>query len=961
MKRTRIRFLTVTLLAAILLAAGCGSDDEDDTPAAEYQVLGGRLVWCAETLESLTVPDSASSIGNNAFNNCPALTRVTIPATVEKIGSGTFYGVAVREITYMSTMRAWDTLARASGIVSTLADITVTCTDGIWRAGMYDWEITDGVLTRYCGDAADVKIPGNVTVIGEAAFEGRADITGVTIPGGVTAIGDGAFRDCAKLTGVTIPAGVTVIGENAFTGCASLTKIDIPASVETIGAGALPVGTAVTYHGTKAQWESLAANAGLDGVTAFVIDGSGTLTGYCGSAASITLPDGVNGIAGGAFAGHEGLKHIVIPAGVTAIGAGAFNGSGVTEISYGGTVAEWGALVESGGIAAEVADITVRCADGTWTPAHTHDWGAYTDGGDGTHRRTCAGCGRTESAPHGYDGAPYERGDGGHYKICTTAGCNAHSPVEAHQYGDEVCTDAGHAKTCSLCTYSMTAPHSWSSYTDDKDGNHSRTCTVEGFTAHAETKAHEYGTSYSDNKDGTHYQTCAVCGGTSDPVAHDYEYKDNADGSHTKTCTADCGYSETEEHTWGSETCTDTEHSKSCTLCTYSASKPHDWGAYSDDKDGSHHSRTCAIEGFKAHSETKAHEYGTGYTDNKDGKHYQTCSVCSAKSEAVAHECKHKDNADGTHTTTCTKCEYSTTEEHRYKDDTCEDCGCPDPTKVYVASTGRDTNAGSRAAPFATIQKAVDAVIANNDGTSAYTIYVDGTLTQATAGADGMADFSALDKNLTLTIKALSGTATLDAGGKSRVMKARPAGGILKLMLENLVITGGNASDNGGGIYIEGSALTMKDCTVTGNTTKSGGGVYNQGGEFTMTGGTISGNTASINGGGVFNNGGTFEMSDGTISGNKAYYGGGVYVDNGGTFKMSDGTISDNTVTSGGGGVYINRSASNFTMSGGAIENNKVTYSYGYGGGVYVSGGTFNKNGGTISGNTPDDVYPNNP
>ena len=253
MKRTRIRFLTCALLAALLLAAGCGSDDEDDTPAAEYKVLGGRLVWCVETLESLTVPDSASSIGNNAFNSCPALTKVTIPATVEKIGSGTFYGVAVREIMYLDTTRAWDTLARGSGIVSTLTDITVTCTDGIWRAGMYDWEITDGVLVRYCGDAADVKIPGNVTVIGEAAFEGRADITDVAIPGGVTAIGDGAFRDCAKLTGIEIPSGVTVIGENAFAGCDGLTGVDIPASVTDIGTGALPAGTTVTYHGTKTQ------------------------------------------------------------------------------------------------------------------------------------------------------------------------------------------------------------------------------------------------------------------------------------------------------------------------------------------------------------------------------------------------------------------------------------------------------------------------------------------------------------------------------------------------------------------------------------------------------------------------------------------------------------------------------------------------------------------------------------
>ncbi|MBD5426803.1 MAG: leucine-rich repeat protein [Treponema sp.] len=916
MTRTRIRFLTVTLLAALLLAAGCGSDDEDDTPAAEYKVLGGRLVWCAESLEHLTVPDSASSIGNNAFNNCHALTSVVIPATVTKIGALAFSGVAVREVEYKDTMRAWDTLARASGIVSTLATITVTCTDGIWRAGMYDWEITDGMLTRYCGDAADVVIPKSVTAIGGGAFEGRADITGVTIQSGVTAIGDGAFRDCAKLTGIEIPSGVTVIGENAFDGCAGLTNIDIPASVTDIGTGALPAGTAVTYHGTKAQWESLAASAGLDGVTAFVIDGSGTLTGYCGSAADVTIPDGVKGIAGGVFAGHTELEHIIIPAGVTAIGSGAFDGSGVTEISYGGTVAEWGALVEAGGIAAEVADITVECSDGTWTPAHRHDWSAYTDGGDGTHRRTCAGCGRTESAPHAYDGAPYERGDGGHYQTCTAAGCNAHSPVEAHQYGDEACTDAEHSKTCSLCTYSMTAPHNWSGYTDDKDGNHSRTCTVVGFRAHSER------------------------------VAHTIRYDKGNDSTHTKTCTANCGYSETEEHTWGSETCADTEHSKSCTLCTYSASKPHDWGAYSDDKDGSHHSRTCAIEGFKAHSETKAHEYGTGYTDNKDGKHYQTCSVCGGQSEAVAHDCKYKDNADGTHTTTCTKCAYSTTEEHRYKDDTCENCGCPKPTTVYVARSGTDDNSGLTASKAVkTLSKAIE-----------------------------LFDAYGLEKIMVCTQYTLpSGESTLlDRAGKNHLTLVRYdgssdvsdafTGNLLSIDEGNVTITNvtldgnkDNVTATGSLLYIEGltTIVTLGNgATVCDNKTsaREGGGVYINTGTFKMVGGTVTGNegTNSIYGAGVcIDDNGSFVMSGGKISGNSAYYAGGVYVEKG-TFNMSGGEISGNVAKkgSGGGGVYVEDSGF-FEMTGGKIINNEASYA----GGVCVYKGTFEMSGGEISEN----------
>jgi fibronectin type 3 domain-containing protein len=78
-------------------------------------------------------------------------------------------------------------------------------------------------------------------------------------------------------------------------------------------------------------------------------------------------------------------------------------------------------------------------------------------------------------------------------------------------------------------------------------------------------------------------------------------------------------------------------------------------------------------------------------------------------------------------------------------------------------------------------------------------------------------------------------------------------------------------------------------------------------------------------------------------------YGGGVYV-SGGTFTMSGGTISSNTVASSiyglGGGVYVN--SGTFTMTGGTISGNTSSG----GGGVYMySSGTFTMSGGTISGN----------
>ena len=205
------------------------------------------------------------------------------------------------------------------------------------------------------------------------------------------------------------------------------------------------------------------------------------------------------------------------------------------------------------------------------------------------------------------------------------------------------------------------------------------------------------------------------------------------------------------------------------------------------------------------------------------------------------------------------------------------------------SATASDSNSGSFLSPLATIQKAIDKIIAINDGTSAYTIYVDGTLTQSKKAT--MATFSALKKELVLTIKALSNEATLDGGARldengnvevgkegseKRIIYAL-SGNVFKLTLENLVIMGANASNSyGGGIYFNsvGGMLTMKSCAIRGNAVAMGGGVFIENGSFTMEDGAISGNTATRGNGVYISPKGTFEMS-GTAKiaeGNDVYF-----------------------------------------------------------------------------------------
>ena len=129
-------------------------------------------------------------------------------------------------------------------------------------------------------------------------------------------------------------------------------------------------------------------------------------------------------------------------------------------------------------------------------------------------------------------------------------------------------------------------------------------------------------------------------------------------------------------------------------------------------------------------------------------------------------------------------------------------------------------------------------------------------------------------------------------------------------------------------------------------------------GTFNMYGGSITEGTAVFGGGVSVCSNADFNMYDGMISGNWAGgaegYGGGVYV-YGGTFNMSGGSIAKNeTVYAGGvgegGGVYVH--SGTFNMSGGSItggDTDKTVFKQG--GGVYVYGGAFNMSGGTISGN----------
>ena len=93
--------------------------------------------------------------------------------------------------------------------------------------------VPDGFFSRF-DNLTSIKLPHNITRIGDVAFWGCRSLTSITIPNSVTSIGRGAFFNCSSLTSITIPDSVTRIGRGAFSDCSNLTSITIPNSVTNI-------------------------------------------------------------------------------------------------------------------------------------------------------------------------------------------------------------------------------------------------------------------------------------------------------------------------------------------------------------------------------------------------------------------------------------------------------------------------------------------------------------------------------------------------------------------------------------------------------------------------------------------------------------------------------------------------------------------------------------------------------
>lgn len=237
------------------------------------------------------------------------------------------------------------------------------------------------------------------------------------------------------------------------------------------------------------------------------------------------------------------------------------------------------------------------------------------------------------------------------------------------------------------------------------------------------------------------------------------------------------------------------------------------------------------------------------------------------------------------------------------------------------------------------------------------------------------------------TLKSGTGAPITVASVGSQALSVATYGGVLinagMLTLDGTVITGGRANVGGGIANFKTGTLILKgNSRVSGNTAEAlpagatetngaGGGIFN-GGSLTISGGSVSMNTTLYAGGGIYGDvDSTITLSSGKVDGNATTFpittannvtqgsaGGGIYSN--GDVTITGGSVSGNTAVFFGAGVTVQSTQDaqgklilpQFTLSGGMLENNRVTDDVGSSGGGVWTSGNFTMTGGTVRGNS---------
>lgn len=242
---------------------------------SEYYSIG-NIKRSDQSFTKIELPSSVKRIGSGAFSGCLKLKDITLPDELEYMGSSVFSETEWLDSQPEGIITLGNVLYGYKGDMEEGTKITIP-SHVKYLAGeafyhlknLAEVMIADGVnligerIFDSCSSLTHVKLPSDLTAIPNGTFTACKSLVHIDIPSGVTEIGERAFRNCSALEEIILPDGlISITGVNVFAGCASLKEIVLPASLKNLGlrpfenCGAL---SKIYYEGTEEAWNALKA------------------------------------------------------------------------------------------------------------------------------------------------------------------------------------------------------------------------------------------------------------------------------------------------------------------------------------------------------------------------------------------------------------------------------------------------------------------------------------------------------------------------------------------------------------------------------------------------------------------------------------------------------------------------------------------------------------------------------
>lgn len=332
--------------------------------------IGNLAFYSCNGLTGIIIPNSVTTIGNYAFQFCKGLTSITFGNAVSSIGDQCFYGctglkivttlnatpptlgglafgytnisivyVPATAVAAYKAASGWSALSIAMNQLITINNPTAGGLASALTAAGYTplSSISKLTVTGNLNSTDIAQMKTNMTLLMEL------DLSGATLAGNI--LPANAFQGKNILTSVKLPASVVSIGDYAFSSCTNLSgTVPLPPALTSIGnsafynctslTGDLTIPTTVTTIGTYAFNGCSGLNGTLTLPSAITTVYAGTFAGCSGIRGILTIPQSVTSIEISAFYNCNKLTQLILSKNTISIGDEAFNNcTGLTKIS----------------------------------------------------------------------------------------------------------------------------------------------------------------------------------------------------------------------------------------------------------------------------------------------------------------------------------------------------------------------------------------------------------------------------------------------------------------------------------------------------------------------------------------------------------------------------------------------------------------------------------------------------